>query len=279
MSLLSFSEIWNIVKSDPYTTLPQQKVSITRFFNFFGKNLLEIDAKRTIKNEDDILPYFNKLLHANGICLSGTWNITEESEYTGYFKKNKKALVIARASTGLSETKSGNYRLLGLAIKLFPTLNINEKIKTENIFLLETVTGSLTKNFTKAEFINTAKVKFRPDIASIIPIGIVAYFSLLSADKDPGYRSVKNIASIEEQLNIKEPKYIKIVGSENQNINNSEDFRNELKISNYNGSLKFDIFVSEFENNYYKKIGYIDFNDSVASESGDHKLHFHHPKL
>ena len=31
------------------------------------------------------MPYFQKLGHPNGVALTGTWNITEKSPYSGYF--------------------------------------------------------------------------------------------------------------------------------------------------------------------------------------------------
>ena len=42
---------------------------------------------------------FRRLLHPNGICLTGLWEITEETAYSGYFRKDSRALVIGRYST------------------------------------------------------------------------------------------------------------------------------------------------------------------------------------
>ena len=36
---------------------------------------------------------FRRLLHPNGVCLTGLWEITEETEYSGYFRKGSRALV------------------------------------------------------------------------------------------------------------------------------------------------------------------------------------------
>ena len=41
------SDVWTEIKSNPYKTLPQEKVSVSKFFSW-GVNLLERSAKRTI---------------------------------------------------------------------------------------------------------------------------------------------------------------------------------------------------------------------------------------
>src|SRR5256885_13390757 len=64
---------------------------------------------------------FRRLLHPNGICLVGRWQITESAAYSGYFAAGKTALVVARYSTCCTETRRGFTRSLSLVGKLFPT--------------------------------------------------------------------------------------------------------------------------------------------------------------
>jgi hypothetical protein len=42
---------------------------------------------------------FRRLIHPNGVCLTGVWEITEETGYSGYFRKGSRALVVGRYST------------------------------------------------------------------------------------------------------------------------------------------------------------------------------------
>ena len=83
-------------------------------------------AKRTIDSQADMRwgpdgKGFRRIVHPNGICLKGIWKIDEAPEgtaYTGYFKKGKEGLVIARYSTCCSECRRGRYRSLSLVGKL-----------------------------------------------------------------------------------------------------------------------------------------------------------------
>jgi hypothetical protein len=47
---------------------------------------------------------FRRLLHPNGICLTGLWEITEATSYSGYFQRGSRAVVIVRYSTCCSAT-------------------------------------------------------------------------------------------------------------------------------------------------------------------------------
>src|SRR4051794_34237717 len=96
-----FADVWAEVTSTPYASLPHTSVSVTRFFGL-GVSYLKNAAIRTINDQNDLLPHFDKLVHPNGVCLAGTWNITEPNEYSGYFTEGSRGLLIARASVALS---------------------------------------------------------------------------------------------------------------------------------------------------------------------------------
>ena len=56
---------------------------------------------------------YRRILHPNGVCLTGEWKIDDipaAEEYTGYFHRRKRALVIARYSTCCSETRGSQPR-------------------------------------------------------------------------------------------------------------------------------------------------------------------------
>jgi hypothetical protein len=42
---------------------------------------------------------FRRLVHPNGICLTGLWQITEDTGYSGYFRNGSRALIVGRYST------------------------------------------------------------------------------------------------------------------------------------------------------------------------------------
>ena len=150
-----FQAVWDEVKSDSLNTLPQNEVSYLKL----GSVIFD-DAKRTINNHQDILKPFDKLAHPNGICLKGLWNIEEENPYSGYFKKGSEALVIARASSALNNTKKGENRAFGLGIKLFPTtdpLAINTE-NSANFFVIDDLGGTDAPYFTDVKLTNEPEV-------------------------------------------------------------------------------------------------------------------------
>ncbi|HEX4939986.1 MAG TPA: hypothetical protein VFX11_15005, partial [Candidatus Kapabacteria bacterium] len=116
--------------------LPQYRVTISNFFED-GINLLTRDAQRTVSDTADYYPRLEKRVHSNGICFKGTWTITEQTPYSGYFKQGATGLLIARASTALSETRRGQPRAFGFAGKIFPTLNPAATTETANFFLVD----------------------------------------------------------------------------------------------------------------------------------------------
>ena len=68
---------------------------------------------------------FRRIIHPNGICLTGLWEIFEQTPYSGYFRRDSQALVVGRYSTCCRETRRGHKRSLSLVGKLFPTNDPN----------------------------------------------------------------------------------------------------------------------------------------------------------
>jgi hypothetical protein len=275
-----FADVWGEVKSTPYSTLPQTPVSIGRFFGL-GVNYLKAAAIRTINNENDLLPHFDKLVHPNGVCLSGTWNITEQSPYTGYFAQGSSGLIIARASVALSDTTRGNFRGFGLAGKIFPTTDPNHTspLPTANFFLIDDLGGTMTDHYTDAQLTNEPATTIHPSEALYLAgIAAVASDAFKAADINPGIRQVYPIAELGlgDPTTLHSPKFMKIQGAPGPRSDEA-DFRNELNVQNYGGHLELEIYVSEDKTNW-QKVGFIDFTDSVASDSCDHRIHFSHPK-
>jgi len=275
----SFNYVWGEVESDPLTKLPYNSVSFSDLFSW-KRNIILDDAIRTLNDNRDILEPFNKLAHPNGICLKGSWNITKENPYSGYFKNSSKGLIIARASTALSNTKSIDLRAFGLAGKIFASTNPNENTTKANFFVIDDLGGTNAKHYTDVEMTNEPSVTTTSAIVKNLLYAIKVAKAFATADKNSGIRQLYEISELGEssQTNIKTPKWIKIQAKKGQTVD-AIDFRDELKVNEK--PLIFNISVADKEINGTKDwmdIGFISFDKSVVSNSCDHRLHFHHPK-
>ncbi len=278
----SFQDVWNHVASDPLTVLPQDKVSFWKLFSW-GKDIILEDSKRTLRNHADILEPFDKLAHPNGICLKGIWEIHTENRYSGYFKNATKALIIARASSAMSNTSRGELRAFGLAGKIFPTMNplkVNQEY-TANFFLIDDLGGTRAEHYTDVALTNEPAVTITSEVLKNLLYALKVARAFAKADENPGIRQLYEISYLREKknINIITPKWMKIEAKKGQTVD-AEDFRDELRISS-GKKLIFNIFVASESSNDKKdwqSIGTITFDASVVSKSCDHQLHFHHPK-
>ncbi|PIP88899.1 MAG: hypothetical protein COW01_04915 [Bdellovibrionales bacterium CG12_big_fil_rev_8_21_14_0_65_38_15] len=277
----NFNSVWNQVSSDQYQ-LPKNKISFHSLYGFF-KDKIKKNAKRTLSDRSDILPQFNKLAHPNGICLKGTWNIDQESIYSGYFKKGSKALIIARASTALSHTKRGKYRAFGFAGKIFAQdeNDFDSKVKTANFFMVDDLGGTKAEHYTDVAMLNEPAVSKTTDVIIHVAYAIKLALTFGKADNNAGIRQLYEISELGNDKNVITPKWMN-VQARVQNKIDEDDFRDELNVDNYQGELVFDISVANKEDEQgqknWKRIGTINFNESIVSNSCDHRLHFHHPK-
>ena len=275
-----FQAVWDVVKSNPYRQLPQDEISFGKLFSW-SKNIILANAKRTIDDRADILPYFDKLAHPNGVCLKGIWEIKEANPYSGYFKAHSKALIIARASSAMSNTKAGEIRAFGLAGKLFPTTNPLQlnKEPSANFFVIDDLGGTAAQHFTDVALTNAPPLTTNSELLKHILYGLKVTSAFKEADKNPTERQLYEIAELGEKGKIKTPRWMRITTQKGQTVN-AHDFRDELKIEGSN-KLIFDIAIADREVNdkkRWKSIGTITFDGSIASGGCDHRLHFHHPR-
>lgn len=274
-------QVWQQVTSDGYE-LPNNKISFHSLYGFF-KDKIERSAKRTLSDRSDILPQFNKLAHPNGVCLKGTWEIDQDSIYSGYFKKGSKAVIIARASTAMSHTKKGKYRAFGFAGKIFPQdeNDTSSLVKTANFFMVDDLGGTKAEHYTDVTMTNEPAVSKTQDIFLHVAYAIKLALTFGQADNNPGMRQLYEVSTLGDDIEVVTPKWMSVSARVDQKIDEA-DFRDELNIDNYNGNLVFDISVAnqvdELGNKNWKRIGSININDSIVSNSCDHRLHFHHPK-
>ena len=282
----TFNEVWDKTSSNPYDKLPQKTVGYTKLYTNM-EDIISKDAKRTLENKSDILEDFDKLAHPNGICFQGTWNINKPNIYSGYFKENSKALIIARASSAMSNTKSGETRALGFAGKLFPTLDkdkVNEHT-TANFFLIDDLGGTDTKYYKDISLLNEPPVSLTSSVFGNILYSIKVASAFKDADKNPTIRQLYEISQLGEKSdkNIITPKWLKLElqNKDDVQIKPKIDFRDELTLKE-NDKLIFNIFVANEiidEKKNWSNIGEIVLNKSVVSNGCDKKLHFHHPRF
>jgi len=281
----TFKEVRDQVFSDPYTVLPQGKVTLGSFFRGLT-NVLFKAALRTLDEPADIAPYFQKLVHPNGIALTGTWNIADKSPYSGYFSQGSKGLIIVRCSTALSDTTRGRYRAFGFAGKLFPTTDPSKRVKTADFFAIDVFAGTKAAHYTDVELTNDTPTGFNINALRNFANGLVAVLTFRRADGNNNFRPLYPIAELglPEGAASVSPRWIMIRAWPGSGKSEKADFREELKVENYvDQTLRFEIWVADAKlpsgARDVKRIGYIDLTESVASESCDHRLSFRHPRL
>ena len=244
---------------------------------------------------------FRRLLHPNGICLTGIWEITEETPYSGYFRKDSQAVLIGRYSTCCNATRRGRERSLSLVGKLFPTTDPNhsEPLHTANFITQADIGGERT------DYVNDAELRNAPNTTAWrrglgAPVLLVTGIVFGQVDKNPTIRQLYQIAELgkPEGEPTRSPSYMRLVVDSGQPRIPGEalDFRDEIMAQIFDAgdpapkrSLVFHIEVTDegstrgpdffqrrtFAN--WRRIGSMTFDNAVASYNGDFVIHFTHP--
>lgn len=245
---------------------------------------------------------FRRLLHPNGVCLTGHWRITESTEYSGYFTKGSNALAVGRYSTCCSETRRGHTRSLALVGKLFPTTDRNHRmpLHTANFFTQQDIGGDTS------DFINDADLRNAPDTTVSrrggggVPILLLTGILFGRVDKQPSIRQLYQIAELgkPDGQPTRAPEFMRLLVSPDQpRITGDDlDFRDEVMAQLFDKgdpqpkrTLTFNIEVTDdgstrglplrqrrtFRN--WRQIGTLVFYDAVISGNGDSVIHFNHP--
>lgn len=285
-----FAEVWRAVSADPYDALPHKRLGLQSVAELFAKGLYGA-ARRTLTTQRDLLPPFDKLVHPIGTCLRGTWSIDVRTPYTGLFKYGSKGLLIARASDAMGEDRPGKLRFMGIAGKLWPTDDPEHEapLATGNFFTLENLSGSHTRHFLDA-VLSTDLLPIRPHagVASKAPVGLVAGPAFVLADRalSPTQAMIRSLSPIAElgeweRGDAVAPVVMRLVPSPGSRRVDTADLREELRMVHHPNGIRYDIEVSDHRSwlfaRGFRRIGAIHFSESVASYSGDHRLHFAHP--
>jgi hypothetical protein len=262
--------------------LPHYQVTLASLVGG-GINLLTQAGIRTVTQTADYYPRITKLIHPNGICFTGTWEITEPTNYTGYFAKGKKGLFIGRASTTMSNTEVGQKRGFGFVGKIFDTLNPAKPAATASVFTVDVGMGTLTNHYTDTAMTNQPEIGFD---FSVLWLALKIGASLAQADSNPGFRPLYRVAELGLPPGVpaQNPHWIRIAAAAGTPKIDAKDFRDELQLQQYPHGLTMDIAVSDTTHDRnattgWTPIGHIQLDESFVSYGCDRQVHFAHPPL
>ncbi len=292
----TYQEVLNVLKENPQDLSPQSQSEMLTYANgglpqypmnmsslFQKKGQLEADAQRTTTDKSDYYPRIEKLLHPNGVCLAGTWQVDSKTPYTGAFRSDSEMLFVGRISVAMEDTVYKARRGFGFAGKIFPTMKKNAKVMTQNFFSVDVLLGRKNQRLLDSEMTNNPETGLSFSTLKFATMAAKIDSALKTADINPLFRPIKNIASFNEQGTLVAPQFIKFGFPADLIKNTEDDFRQELLTAyRQNKSLSIDVSVAEgdsIKEASWKKIGKIKVQQVMASYGCDRRLHFAHPRM
>ena len=244
---------------------------------------------------------FRRIIHPNGICLTGVWEISTQTPYSGYFRGGSRALAVGRYSTCCKETRRGHERSLSLVGKLFPTADPDhrEPLRTASFITQQDLGGERT------DYINDAELRNAPNTTSWrrgfgVPVLLVEAVLFGRTDKEPTQRQLYRIAELGKPDGepTQAPAFMRLLVDPAQPRIPGEalDFRDEIMAQIYDrgdpapkrtltfhmevtdeGSTHGPAFLQRRSFGNWTRIGRLVFDEAVASYNGDFVIHFNHP--
>ena len=303
----SYQKVWGRAGEPPLPTYEVTLLNVLRGIIPFGQPYLFRQAtERAVDSHADLRwgpdgRGFRRIVHPNGVCLTGLWEITEQTDYSGYFAKGSRALVVGRYSSCCTETRRGHTRSLALVGKLFPTTDPNhsEPLRTASFITQQDLAGDYT------DYINDVELRNAPDThawrrGTGMPIFLVTGALFLRVDKEPSIRQLYQIAELgkSQEQATRTPEFMRLLVAPDQpRIEGEElDFRDEILAQIFDKgdptpkrTLTLYIEVTDegstrgtaaFQRRTFKNwrhIGKLTFDNAVASYNGDFVVHFNHP--
>ena len=199
-----YQKVWGGADEPPLPNYQVTLSSVLRGLLPFGRlYLLRQASERTVDSRADLRwgpdrNGFRRLQHPSGVCLTGLWEITKETEYSGYFRRGSRALVIGRYSSNV--TNRGQTRSLALVGKLFPTVvpEHAQLLRTASFFAQEDLGGDHTNYINDAELRNAPNVTPWPR-GKKLPLVLVSVVTLIVftlVDKQATIRQLHQIAEL-----------------------------------------------------------------------------------
>jgi hypothetical protein len=300
-----YQKLWGAAGEPPLpldqTTLADMLhglLPFARHYRFRQATEREVDSRADMRWGPDGKGY-RRMIHRNGVCLVGSWQITEPTPYSGYFKQGSRALLVARYSS--TETRRGRTRSLAMVGKLFPTTDPNhaELLETANFIVQQDLGGDYM------DYINDAELRNAPNTSGWrrglgVPIGIIQILVFNLVDKKPTIRQLYPIAELGKPAGepTKAPTFMRLLVAPEQPRIPGEglDMRDEIMAQIYDKgdarpkrTLTFNIEVSDEGTTFgpssfqrrtitnWRRIGHMTFNEAVVSYNGDYVTHFGHP--
>jgi len=291
-----FADVREAIFANPYPR-PFPRFPVTLWSVLRG---LLPAAKRSVDSQADLRwgpdrKGYRRLLHPNGICLTGTWRIDEPTPYSGYFSGGSRGLVIARYSTCCTETRSGFTRSLAMVGRVYPTTERDHPtpLPTASFITQEDIGGADSAHINDAIFRNapdTTLSRRGSGFLTLIATGIFLGF----ADKKTTIRQLYEIAELGkkpgEPTRAPEFMQLSVVPEQPTITDKGIDLRDEiLEQIAKNQTLSFAIETSDtgvtkglpiYQRRTitaWRRIGTMTFGEAVASYNGDHVIHFNHP--
>jgi len=314
-----FAEVRDAIFANPYQKIwgapgapPFERFAVTfgramrGLLSFRKPWALLAAARRTLASDADLRwgadgKGYQRLLHTNAICLTGVWDITADTPYTGYFAKGSRGLVVARYSTCCTETRRGNMRSLSMVGRVYPTMNPEhaERLQTASFITQQDIGGEDTKTINEAVLRNAPNTTvFNRGLGFTTLLASGAAFN--RAETKPTIRQVYQIAELGLPASqpTRSPEFLQFSVVPEQPVipGDALDFRDEIMAQIYDkgdpqpkrtltfriettdeGVTKGNPFKEYREFKNWRQIGTLTFNAAVASYNGDHVFHIHHP--
>jgi hypothetical protein len=244
---------------------------------------------------------FPRLLHPNGVCLTGRWSITEPTPYSGYFGQGREALVVARYSSGAGGMRRGRVRSLALVGKLFPTLDPDHPtpLRTANFITQQDIGGARSESINEADLFNAPDVTvFRRGPAGALLVKVAVVFRRV--DQEPSIRQLYPIAELGKPAGdpTRAPRFmrLRVVAGQPVIPGADLDVRDEVMAQIFDPgdpvpkrTLTFAIEVTDDGETSgtpfrirrtftgWRRVGSLVFDNAVISYNGDFVIHFAHP--
>jgi hypothetical protein len=314
-----FSKVRDAIFANPYQRvwgepgapgLPRYEVtlgSLLRGALSFGQRYAFLQAARRVVDSNADLRWgpdgkgYRRLVHPNGVCLTGTWEITADSGHTGFFRQGSRGLVVGRYSTCCTETRSGHTRSLALVGRVYPTTDPEhpQPLSTANFITQQDLGGDHSKSINEAVLQNAPETRsWRRGLG--IPAFMVTGAVFLRADKQPSIRQLYQVAELGKPPGepTRAPEFMRLSVAPSQPVLATPglDFRDEVLAQIFDRgeaqpkrTLTFRIETSDdgvtrgtplYQRRLianWREIGKITFDNAVASYNGDFVLHFNHP--